>query len=400
MIVIDPGHGGIDTGGGTNALFKEKDLVLEISKYQERRFKELGIPVVLTRTTDEYVGPAERTKRVNSAFGGDTNALVISNHINADKSILDGVDIIYSIYDSSALADSIASGFVEAGQNVRGVYTRKNSAGADYYYIIRNTRPRQTTLIEYGFADSPKDDVMQLEYDWPTLAESVVKQVTEFLGKPYTPPTNFIYIVRKGDTLSEIAKKFNTTADAIARLNNISTSKVLQIGDQLIVPYNDYADQIPSGNTYTVKPDDTLFLIAKKFNTTVNAITTLNNLSGTIIYPGQVLLIPSETDSNTSQNYFEYVVRSGDTLFMLANRFSTTVNDIKQANSLTSDVIRIGQLLSIPIPYGLFEYKVVSGDSLFSIAKKYGVGVQDIMTYNALSTSLIYPGQILLIPRK
>ena len=66
QIIIDPGHGGFDPGGGRNNFFKEKDLNLLISKYQNARFKELGINSNLVRDKDETLTPKARIDRINS----------------------------------------------------------------------------------------------------------------------------------------------------------------------------------------------------------------------------------------------------------------------------------------------------------------------------------------------
>ncbi len=81
-IVIDPGHGGEDSGAVGNGII-EKNLNLEISKYMYDRFKELGIPVYITRKDDETVSPTERVNRILNAFGNNKNVIVVSNHINA-----------------------------------------------------------------------------------------------------------------------------------------------------------------------------------------------------------------------------------------------------------------------------------------------------------------------------
>ena len=81
-IVIDPGHGGEDPGARGNGII-EKNLTLEISRYMYDRFKELGIPVYITRTTDETISPTERVNRILNAFGNNKNVIVVSNHINA-----------------------------------------------------------------------------------------------------------------------------------------------------------------------------------------------------------------------------------------------------------------------------------------------------------------------------
>lgn len=81
-IVIDPGHGGSDPGAVANNL-KEKDYSLLISKYMYDRFKELGVPVKLTRDTDITLSPRERTNKIKSFYGDGKDVIVISNHLNA-----------------------------------------------------------------------------------------------------------------------------------------------------------------------------------------------------------------------------------------------------------------------------------------------------------------------------
>lgn len=95
---------------------------------------------------------------------------------------------------------------------------------------------------------------------------------------------------------------------------------------------------------YTVRSGDTLWLIANRYGTTVDALKRLNGLTSDILQIGQVLRIPLPQ----SQQYFEYTVRSGDTLWLLANRYGTTVDAIKRLNGLYSDALSIGQILRIP----------------------------------------------------
>lgn len=119
------------------------------------------------------------------------------------------------------------------------------------------------------------------------------------------------------------------------------------IGQNVPVP-NPTPDPSPGtgGNSfaYTVRPGDTLWILANRYGTTVDAIKRLNGLTSDNLSIGQVLRIPT----GQSQQYFEYTVRSGDTLWILANRYGTTVDAIKQLNGLTSDALSIGQKLRIP----------------------------------------------------
>ena len=99
--------------------------------------------------------------------------------------------------------------------------------------------------------------------------------------------------------------------------------------------------------SHTVVPGDTLWMLAQRFGTTVDAIRSLNNLSGDVINVGQVLKIPSDTGAPPPE-FFSHTVVPGDTLWMLAQRFGTTVDAIRSLNNLSGDVINVGQVLKIP----------------------------------------------------
>ena len=111
--------------------------------------------------------------------------------------------------------------------------------------------------------------------------------------------------------------------------------------DNIIPPDNN-----PGSIEYVVRSGDTLWLLAGRYGTTVDAIKKLNGLNSDILNIGQVLKIPAAESSGGS--YFEYTVRSGDTLWLLAKRYGTTVDAIKRLNGLSSDMLSIGQVLRIP----------------------------------------------------
>lgn len=230
-IILDPGHGGYDPGGGSNNLWKEKDLTLKISKYQKQRFDQLGIPAVLTRNDDEFLPPATRVARINELSEGEY-AIMLSNHINnsGDK----GAEVIYSIRNDNTLPNMIANEFRERGQNIRNVYTRTNYAGKDYYFVIRGSGDNiEPMIIEYGFADNPVDQQILLNR-WDDLAEGVVKAVAEYTGTPYQKPQAIVYRVKPGDSLYKIAQMFNTTVQKIKSDNDLQ-SNALQVGQELII---------------------------------------------------------------------------------------------------------------------------------------------------------------------
>lgn len=106
---------------------------------------------------------------------------------------------------------------------------------------------------------------------------------------------------------------------------------------------------------------------------------------------------PSNPSTGTG-NVIEYTVRSGDTLWLLANRYGTTVDELKRLNGLTSDMLQIGQVLRIPLSQQYFEYTVRSGDTLWLLANRYGTTVDAIRRLNGLYSDDLSIGQVLRIP--
>ncbi len=209
--------------------------------------------------------------------------------------------------------------------------------------------------------------------------------------------TSTTYTVKSGDTLYSIARKYNTTVDELKKLNNL-TSNTLSIGQVLKIPTTtDSGDS--TYTTYTVKSGDTLYSIAEKYNTTVDDLKRFNNLTSNTLSIGQVLKIPTPTDSGDS-TYTTYTVKNGDTLYSIARKYNTTVDEIKRFNNLTSNTLSIGQNLKIPITgggNGTITYTVKSGDTLYSIARKYNTTVDRIKNLNNLTSNTLRVGQILRI---
>ncbi len=222
MIIIDAGHGGFDPGGGSNIYFKEKDLTKKISDYMKKRFDELGIPAVLVRDDDSTLDPSTRINKIVS-LGAGPNDILISNHINAGGS--KGAEVIHSIRTKDILPKMIANELQKTGVNIRNVYTRLGNSGKDYYFILRQTLPNNAMIVEYGFADD-EEDTYRLLYNWPVLAESTVKAVSDYLGINYTFPNIITYIVKPNDSLYQIAKKYNTSVKKIKELNNLKTDTI------------------------------------------------------------------------------------------------------------------------------------------------------------------------------
>ena len=179
LLIIDAGHGGSDPGATGNGII-EKEYTLKISLYQYERFRQLGIPVKLTRDKDITLDPAPRANLVKNSGA----KYCISNHINAGGG--EGVETIHSIHAKPDMAKAIADAIVAAGQKFRRVFSRKNDKGQDYYYMHRLTGAVSTVIVEYGFVDNPAC-AARVKENWKAYAEAAIKGFCQFAGLPYTP---------------------------------------------------------------------------------------------------------------------------------------------------------------------------------------------------------------------
>ena len=404
-VVVDAGHGGSDPGA-VNGNIKEKDFNLQAANYIYERLNELGVPVAITRIDDEDIGRSERLRRMVNSFGNDKDVIILSNHINAGGG--EGAEVVYSLRNDDTLSRMILDEIGNAGQIERKVYQRRlpENPSKDYYYIMRETPNTEAVLIEYGFIDNPRD-LYKLQNNLYDYAEGVVKAVTNYIGVPYIPKEETIvdtntYIVKRGDTLYSIARAYNTTVDELKRINRLSNN-VLSIGQSLLIPE---AEELQSDYLiYTVKKGDTLYSIARAFNVTVDEIITLNRLNSIGLSIGQQLLIPE----NGIQiiGVVDYTIKPGDSLWKIANRCGATVDDIVKLNNLDSTIIYPGQIIKLSEPcaakqnYEEYEtYIVKRGDTLYSISKMFNTIPSVIKELNNLNTDMLQINQMLILPKE
>ena len=398
-VIIDPGHGGTDSGATGNNLL-EKDYNLLISKYMYDRFKQLGIPVAITRDSDTTLSPTDRVNTILNKFGNSSDVILISNHVNSGGG--EGAEVIYALRNRDTLARRILENIGAAGQETRKYYQRRlpSDTSKDYYFIHRNTGNLEPLIVEYGFIDDTKD-VEFLKENYKELAEAVISAVANYIGVPYKAPNGLItntYVVQKGDTLYSIANKLGTTVSELKKENNL-TSNTLQIGEVLRIPTKEIYEE--EENVYIVQKGDTLYSIAMANNTTVDELKKVNNLTSNILSTGQLLKIPSALLPEST-----YTVKKGDSLYSIANKYNTTVDELKRINNLTSNTLSIGQVLKLPSDKAsnvekeenTISYTVQKGDSLYSIARKYDTTIDRIKDLNNLTTNLLSIGQVLLIP--
>src|SRR5699024_3321331 len=214
-------------------------------------------------------------------------------------------------------------------------------------------------------------------------------------------------VVKKGSTTNN-SNKPTTSKPATKPSNNGNSSK---------------------NTTYTVKSGDSIWLIANNHGISMNNLRSWNNISGDFIYPGQKLVVKKGSTTNNSNKpttskpatklsnngnsskNTTYTVKSGDSIWLIANNHGISMNNLRSWNNISGDFIYPGQKLTVkkgatssaknnatkPKTSNNRNYQVKSGDSLWLISEKYGVSISHLKSLNKLSSDIIYVGQTLKV---
>ena len=214
---------------------------------------------------------------------------------------------------------------------------------------------------------------------------------------PSNPSKDYYFIHRETGKTEPVIVEYgflDSKGDDVNQLkNNYETyaeAVVKAIAEYLNVPYS---KNIQNGDYYIVKKGDTLYGIALKNNTTVQNLKELNNLTSNTLEIGQKIILPGSSISELTDYY---IVKKGDSLYSIALVNNTTIDEIKRLNRLTSNLINIGQKLILPSNN---SYIVKTGDTLYSIAKKFGITVNELKELNKLTSNLLSIGQTLVIKK-
>lgn len=202
-----------------------------------------------------------------------------------------------------------------------------------------------------------------------------------------------VHLVKRGDTLSEIATRYKVSQRQIRSWNKLRSSRI-HAGQSLKVGL-----PVKSGDWYRVRRGDTLSKIARQFAVPVYKLKVINRLDGNVIHVGQKLRLQGGAPAQSladdhDEEPREYTVRRGDTLSKIALRFDVGLRFLRQLNQLKSDLIRPGQKLRLRASR-LDEavHVVKGGETLTEIARHYQVSVGQLQRLNALVGDRILIGQ-------
>ena len=336
-------------------------------------------------------------------------------------------NVITTRFPKSTRANS--ANYAIAAQNLRyGVYGTYATAPDYADKLIRVIQTYNLTAYDVGGASIDTNQT-------PTNNNNNVGQTQTSGSGTYT--------VKAGDSLYRIAKNHNMSLQELKSLNNLSSDlifagQVLKVSGQVSssqpstnTSQSSNQTQASGNGTYTVKAGDSLYRIAVNHNMSLQELKNLNNLSSNLIMPGQVLKVSSQVSSsqpstNTSQSSNQtqasgngtYTVKAGDSLYRIAVNHNMSLQELKNLNNLSSNLIMPGQVLKVSSQVsssqpstntsqssnqtqtsGNGTYTVKAGDSLWAIANSHKMTLNDLKRVNNLSSDLIYVGQTLKVTK-
>ena len=227
------------------------------------------------------------------------------------------------------------------------------------------------------------------------------------------------YTVRRGDTLSKIGARVGASVNQLRAWNGIQGS-VIHIGQTLKVPgppparasasagLPSRSAPAPSPNHYRIQPGDSLSTISARYGVSVSELRRWNDLRSSRITAGKFLIVrqPAAAKLSSATSALstvtatsgdgQYVVKRGDTLGGIAERYNTSAAKLRAWNGIRGSRIHPGQKLAVRAS-GSASYRIQRGDTLAEIAKRFNVRVSDLKRWNGLNSSTIHAGKTLVI---
>ena len=382
-------------GPSSDAIYQGIDVSRWQGYIDYQRVKQAGIEVVYIKASEgtSYVDPYLETNYINAKANGlkvgfyhyvrarsEAAARQEADHFAntiAGKEVDCRLAMDFESFGnlSNVQINNIAEAFLKRLGEVTGkelvIYSNTNDARTVFSEELANNYP--LWIAQYG-TEEPNDNGkwsswIGFQYtstgiiagingyvDRNKFTEQIFLENSGQIPTPIEPPDEnneqtITYIVKRGDTLLQIALRYGTTVNTLVRLNNITNPNRIYVGQRLTIPGRSRGS---SNVTYVIKRGDTLSQIAARYGTTVNTLARLNNIRNiNLIYAGQILSIPSNSSNAYQEELHDcghtlYTVKYGDTLTAIARKYNVTVDSIVSLNQIANpNMIYVGQILRI-----------------------------------------------------
>lgn len=413
IVAIDAGHGGDDPGALGHRGTKEKRLTLSIAKkLQERINKHPNMKAVMIRTGDYYIqlkGRRDKARKAGadafisihadafakkSANGmsvfalsqrGATSAMASAlaakenaSDLMGGVSLADKDDVLAKVLVDLSMTNTVSESVNLGGRVLKelGKLGRLHSKRVEQAnFSVLRSPDVPSILVETGFITNPDEERRLRTNSYQNkIAKAIYVALEEYYDQtPYASAARYSspnlgstsastntdssrvvygrYKVKRGDTLSTIAAKYQISLRELKRLNGIKHNTAI-LGVRLKVPVGNQANSGTVGQKtsttvkHKVKSGESLSKISAKYNVTIRSIKKTNRLSRNSLRIGQILTIPGVTLARVNKT--QHKVVRGDTLSELAIKYGTTAAKIKKLNNLRSNNVMLGQILKIP----------------------------------------------------
>lgn len=371
-----------------------------------------------TTLTENYVSPY--ASLVEDETDGSETEQVVTNDEIVTAEVIEEVE-------KSELTIPIPTGFASVTYHVK---KRESLLGIADLFSVRVSDLRNWNNISYTQAirvgqqltiyvpEEKKDFYASLDN------QSTQEKITTVQNEPKNTPSLVYHTVRKGESLGYIANKYKVTINKLMSWNSLSSTKIkygmkLKIhsgsdGTSFVEEKKDDEEIRNKVLRHRVKRGETIGEIAEEYRVKVRDIRSWNNLSSNKILAGSVLRIYSKESSNSlGDNVVKtpattniYVVKTGDTIGEIAEKYKTNASQIRKWNKLKNNKIIVGQKLKIYSDTSIndkkFEeddsyYTVRAGDTLGTIAEKFKTSTAKLKSLNNLNSTKIVVGQKLVV---
>tara|TARA_R110001583_G_scaffold6618_5_gene33585 strand:+ start:10796 stop:13636 length:2841 start_codon:yes stop_codon:yes gene_type:complete len=369
---------------------------------------------VFSAAKEHKVQPGESLSVIASRYGSTTNELKTYNKLSST---------------TLAIGQKIKIPAQQITQNVQAKpMVHKVRAGESLSVIAKQYNKGINELKQYNKLSSTSLAIGQkinIPGNSALVASTPVEVTIKAVPQVIEP---IVHSVKRGESLSVIASRYDKTTNEL-KIHNKLRSTVLSVGQKLTIPgsgnqvVEEPIEKIVSEQAlpeitvpefHTVRPGESLSVIASRYNKTTNELKAFNKLKSTVLSVGQKIDIPEDGSQivKTLDAPLEpvipasHTVKSGESLSVIASRYDKTTAELKTYNKLSSTVLSVGQTLAIPgadiqIEKEIVqatEHRVKSGESLSVIASRYGKSINELKSYNELRSTSLAVGQKLQIP--